>query len=208
MDKKNKIASNCKLYNYLEEIGVQNLRLDQIYSISESFYNLGIESFWGAIEYVHQLPYGRTTDRSDLQQVLTEQRGTCSSKHALLATLAEELNIPLKLTLGCFLFTKETTPSLAPILKKYKINTIIDAHCYLKYENNFLDITFPDSNLFNPSLKALQEESINPQQIGEYKVECHQSFIFDWVEKDISAFQKLWNAREEWIASLTNSNFT
>lgn len=207
MDKKDKIVSNCILYNYLEKIGIKNLSLNRTYSICASFYNLGIESFWEAIEYVHQLPYGRTADRSNLQQVLTEQKGTCSTKHALLASLAEELNIPLKLNLGCFLFTQETRPSLTPILKKYNINAIIDAHCYLKYENNFLDVTFPDSNLFNSSLKALQEEVINPQQIGKYKIEYHQSFIFDWVKKDIPTFQKLWKAREEWIASLTNSNF-
>lgn len=189
------------LYNYLENIGIPNQKLYGT-SFSKSFYHLGIESFWPAIAYVNKLPYGRTTDRSDLKLVLLEGKGTCSTKHALLASLAEELKIPLNLTLSCFLLTKETTPSLTPILEKYKLNTIIDAHCYLKYKNNVLDITFSDDYLFHPSMKALQEETINPQQIGKYKIDYHQSFIFNWVKKDISAFQTLWNAREEWIANL------
>ena len=52
-----------------------------------------------AVTYIRRLPYGRNTDRSDILRVLREGKGTCSTKHALLACLAQEQGIPLELTL-------------------------------------------------------------------------------------------------------------
>ena len=56
--------------------------------ISSVFMDRGIDNFRAAGRYLHHLPYGRNTDRADFRLVLTEGRGTCSTKHALLAELA------------------------------------------------------------------------------------------------------------------------
>lgn len=50
----------------------------------------GISDFRAAGRYLQALPYGRTANRADFGAVLREGRGTCSTKHALLATLAHE----------------------------------------------------------------------------------------------------------------------
>lgn len=42
--------------------------------------------------YVQKIPYGRNSIRDDFSLVVTENRGTCSSKHALLKSLALEFN--------------------------------------------------------------------------------------------------------------------
>jgi hypothetical protein len=48
----------------------------------------GVADFRAAGRYLQHLPYGRTADRADFVAVLREGRGTCSTKHALLAALA------------------------------------------------------------------------------------------------------------------------
>jgi len=34
------------------------------------------------LSYIRNLPYGRTSNRTDLGTVIKENKGTCSSKHA------------------------------------------------------------------------------------------------------------------------------
>src|SRR5438876_7957523 len=52
------------------------------------FRTAGIHDFVAAAHHIWELPYGRIADRNQLGLVLSEGRGTCSTKHALLAELA------------------------------------------------------------------------------------------------------------------------
>lgn len=161
-------------------------------------------TLWDAIEYVYKLPYGRTTNRENYLQILDEKRGACSAKHALIAALAEELFIPLKLTIGIFLLTSKNMPKIAPILEYYHLEAIPEAHCYLKYKNYTLDITFPTSSEFSFNSDLEQEIHITPQQIGLFKIEKHQAFIKAWIkDKSDLNFDLIWTAREQWIEKLS-----
>jgi len=194
------------LCHYLQKIGLPNTAIELLGEVSGYFLKKDILTLWSAIEYIHKLPYGRTTDRANYLQVLREERGACSVKHALIAALAEELNIPLTLTLGIFLLTAENMPKIIPILHRYHLEAIPEAHCYLKFNNHTLDITFPDKSefSFNPILE--QEMTITPQQIGEFKVEEHQAFIKRWVENKTDLnFKLVWTAREQWIRELSQA---
>ena len=62
----------------------------------------GIRDFRAAGRFLHHLPYGRNTDRANFRLVLSEGLGTCSTKHALLAELAREQQLPIVLTLGIY----------------------------------------------------------------------------------------------------------
>jgi len=66
--------------------------------ISKAFLDKGINNFHEVCEYILHLPYGRTSDKSDWTLVLIENRGTCSTKHALISALAAELKIDVHLT--------------------------------------------------------------------------------------------------------------
>ena len=79
-------------------------------TVTALFSEAGIEDFHGAARHLLGLPYGRTSDRSKPALVLTEGRGTCSSKHALLAELAHELGLDVRLTLGIFEMSARTGP--------------------------------------------------------------------------------------------------
>ena len=61
--------------------------------ISDTFLSLGIRSFLEACRYVHQLPYGYNSDRDDLMILFKEKMGTCSTKHAVIGSLAAELGL-------------------------------------------------------------------------------------------------------------------
>lgn len=194
------------LFNYLKEIELPNKKIEPLGDITKSFLENHISTLWGAIEYVYKLPYGRTKNREDYLQILNEKKGACSGKHGLIATLSEELSIPLKLTLSIFLLTTKNTPKIAPILECYRLEAIPEAHCYLKYNNYRLDITFPNSSEFSFNIASEQEINITPEQIGALKVEKHRAFIKEWIkDKADLNFDLIWTAREQWIKELSQS---
>ena len=71
-------------------------------AITAAFTARGVFTYREAGRYLYQLLYGRNTDRSDFRLVLPEGRGTCSTKHALLAELASEQHLSVALTLGIY----------------------------------------------------------------------------------------------------------
>lgn len=191
------------LLNYLKEIELPNKRIEPRGEISRSFLKEHITSVWDAVEYVYKMPYGRITNRESYQLVLDEKRGSCSAKHALIAQLAKELFIPLKLTLGIFLLTAKKMPKIAPILEHYHLEAIPEAHCYLKYNDNNLDITFPDASDFSFDADLEEEMNITPQQIGLFKMGKHQEFIRAWIKDKAGLnFNLIWTIREQCIQEL------
>src|SRR5216684_805417 len=82
-------------------------------SITAAFLKAGVQTYRDAASLVYRLPYGRTSSRVDFMAVLIEGRGTCSSKHAVLAELVIEQQLPVALMLGIYLMNKETRRALA-----------------------------------------------------------------------------------------------
>jgi hypothetical protein len=135
--------------------------------------------------------------------VLDEEKGTCSTKHALLAALGQELDVPLKLTMGIFLMNAQNTPGIGQVLDKYNLTEIPEAHCYLKYKKQTLDITFPNSVTFECIYPIAQEIEIQPEQIGPSKIKFHQHCMVKWLKSIPHLdFETAWKAREECIAML------
>lgn len=189
------LGVKMKLREYLASIHLPNPKLH--FSIKENVF-----SFWDVIEYVKQLPYGRIAD--DFRDVLVENKGTCSTKHALLASIADELSIQLKLTLGMIFLTAENMPRIKSILEKYQLEKIPEAHTYLTFDNHTLDVTFPLLPKFSVLIQPEKKMFISPDQIGEFKVQQHYDFINDWIKTQPHlTFDKVWTAREECIALLS-----
>jgi len=165
-----------------------------------------IADFRVAGRYLHHLPYGRNSDRSDFRLVLPEGRGTCSTKHALLAELAREQNLPIVLTLGIYEMHERNTPGVGSVLDRYGLPYIPEAHCYLRYEGIRIDITRSGAEPSEPIDRFFSEEAIVSSQIGDYKVQFHQRFLHDWLANtDVvgnRSFAQIWKIREECIAAL------
>ena len=71
------------------------------------FIDLGITSFQAACRYVHELPYGYNSNSDDLMILFKEKKGTCTTKHAVIGTLAQELALPVHKNVGIYAMTEE-----------------------------------------------------------------------------------------------------
>lgn len=186
-------------------LGVEALpssALDAGRPLGRRFVALGLGDYRDAAGHVRSLPYGRTSDRSDWRLVLEEGRGTCSTKHALLAELARENGLPVSLVLGVYEMDGENTPGVGAVLEEHGLPFVPEAHCYLSHEGARVDVTREVAEAAGPTPGFLHEEEIEPQQIGEYKVGAHRGFVRRWAESRGLHPERVWRAREECIAAL------
>jgi hypothetical protein len=183
-----------------------DVTLKHMGEISADFLAREIVHFQAVGRHLYLLPYGRNTDRSDYRLVIPEGRGTCSTKHALLAALAREQRLPVALTLGVYEMHERNTPGVGRVLDRYQLAFIPEAHCYLTYEGARIDVTRSGLEPVEPIVKFLHEETITPEQIGAYKVQVHQRFLWQWSAQTAlthhRSFEEIWSIREECIAAL------
>lgn len=175
--------------------------------VTTEFSARAIADFQAAGRYLQALPYGRTADRADFGAVLREGKGTCSTKHALLATLAQEQALAVILTVGIYAMHERNTPGVGTVLTRYGLAFLPEAHCYLTYEGKRIDITRSGVEPTEPIAQFLHEEAIVPEQIGDYKVRLHRHFLQHWVKHNAEtvrgqSFEEVWRIREECIATL------
>jgi hypothetical protein len=181
--------------------------LKRVGEISSAFIDLGIRDWRSAAEMVSALPYGRNAAPSDKMAVLHERRGTCSTKHALLRGLALEQNFAVDLLLGIYLMHGRNTPGVGKVLARYGLKEVPEAHCYLRSGKRRIDVTrVMESHPADSITQFLHEETISPDQIGDYKVEVHRRFLQQWttslVPKTSYTLDEIWGVREECIAAL------
>ena len=164
-----------------------------------------MEVFKNLIEKVKQTPYGRNSNRHDFSLVISENKGTCSSKHAFLQDFANTNNIPnIKLYIGIFKMNEKNTSKISPLLSENQIKFIPEAHCYLKIDGIPLDVTTSES--FYDKIKGdiLEEIEIEPYQVSEYKVNYHKDFLKKWIieTNQTKNFEQIWTIRESCIQKL------
>jgi hypothetical protein len=114
--------------------------------ISKTFLDMGIRGFQEACGYVHGLPYGYNSDRDDLMILFKEKMGTCSTKHAVIASLAAELGLPISRGVGIYPMTEAIVTGTDRILAEYGLPYVPMIHCFLEYENYRVDLTEGNRN--------------------------------------------------------------
>ncbi len=184
----------------------KNYKLNSKDELTTIIKNNGITIWNELIEFTAKLPYGRNSSRSELELVILEKKGSCSSKHALLKKVADLNKIDnVKLVLGIYRMNKKNTPNIGDVFKENPIDFIPEAHCYLKINNVRTDITTIESNFEMIKSDIIQELEIEPEQVEEFKVNYHKNFIKNWLKTTNSNFDfdKIWEIREKCIANLT-----
>ena len=177
-------------------------------SITQLFAEYGVFSFEDAQRYVQQLPYGRNANREDFSLVLSEQKGTCSSKHALLKLFADELGLKnVSLIMGIYQMNDINTPRIGDAIKNHGLTYIPEAHCYLLIDKNRMDITSTRTNFEVLQKYLLEEREIKPLDVAENKIIWHKDYLKKWiVDTDINfSLDVVWKIREQCIAALTHS---
>lgn len=168
-----------------------------------------IHTWDDAITYVQSLPYGRNTERGNLDIVLQENKGTCSSKHAFLKDLADINDISgVRLILGIYKMNAANTPGIGKHISEHNLEYIPEAHCYLKINGKRIDITSCNSTIERIKDDILEEIEIQVDQITSYKITYHQDYLRTWCtrEKHMLSYEQIWDIRERCISSLAENN--
>lgn len=108
-----------------------NYQLTSEDKLTATIKNSGIESWNELIEFVKKLLYGRNSNRVDFGLVISEKKGSCSSKHAFLKKVADLNKVEnVKLVLGIYKMNQLNTPNIGNVLIENSIDFIPEAHCY------------------------------------------------------------------------------
>jgi len=131
--------------------------------ISEKFIDLKIKNFWDACVYVHELPYGYNSTPDDILILFKEGYGSCTTKHSVIATLAEELDIAVYKMIGIYAMTEEIVTGTNLILDKYHLPYLPMIHCFLIYDDYRVDLNEGNNNGKNHSIEEfLFNEKVIP----------------------------------------------
>lgn len=175
--------------------------------ISQEFLKRNILKFHHATEFIQNLNYGRNSDKDDLKTVFIDNKGTCSTKHAILKQLANENDFDsIKLTLGIFKMSAGNTPKVGNTLSDNNLIYIPEAHNYLKYKNEIFDFTKQNSSSNDFVSDLLFETEIQPNEINQSKIQIHKAFLINWLNEnnDINySLEELWKIREQCIQDLS-----
>ena len=176
-------------------------------AVSSLIRGMKIFNFSDLVSYVQHLPYGRTIS-SDILAVVWENKGTCSSKHRLLAAVAEEnARHDIELVVGVYMMCEENTPGVGVILSNTGVASIPEAHCYLRHENVRYDYTGLQAFGVSPFESLVSEHVTTSAELPHFKLALHKEVMANWaLERDLSFFET-WKVREKCIQRLSESPF-
>lgn len=188
---------------------VKHLKFNSSDNLTKLIKNKGIENWSELIEFVKNLPYGRNSNREDFTLPISENKGTCSSKHSLLKKVADLNNFNnVGLILGMYKMDNLNTPKIGTIISDRGLDYIPEAHCYLKLDNHRIDITNNNSDFDKLKNDIIEEIEIEPEQVNIFKVEHHKNYLRNWInENKIEMdFDAIWKIREQCIEQLEKQN--
>jgi hypothetical protein len=114
--------------------------------VCRTLLSMGIHDFHQACGYVHKLPYGYNSDRDDLMILFKEKMGSCTTKHAVIATLAAEMEIAVEKHIGVYPMTEALVTGANEILDRYKLPYLPMVHCFLVFEEHWIDLSEGNQN--------------------------------------------------------------
>ncbi|WP_319407937.1 hypothetical protein [uncultured Desulfosarcina sp.] len=175
--------------------------------VSRRFLSIGLETFLAACRYVYELPYGYNADRDDLMSLFKENKGTCTTKHAVIATLAAELNLPVEKNIGIYAMTESIVTGTDSILEKFGLPYVPMIHCFLTDGDHQVDLTEGNANGKNRSIDDfLHTETVIPNisakdEYLKYR-NALKNFILKQTELQAVDIKSILHAREEGLALL------
>jgi len=150
--------------------------------VSREFADPGIKSFHPDCGYVHEMPYGYNSDRDDVMILFREGYGSCTTKNAVIATLARELALYVHKMIGIYRMTDSLVTGTAAILSKYDLPYVPMVHCFLAYDEFRVDLTEGNDNGKNGPV----DEFLVTKQIGPDITEKDEYLLYrDALENDI-----------------------
>ena len=184
---------------------VRHLNFNSYDDLTTLIKEKGINNWSELIEFTKNLPYGRNSNREDFSLVIKENKGTCSGKHSFLKKVAEQNNFAnVKLILGMYRMHHLNTPKIGDTILEKGLAYIPEAHCYLKLNNQRIDITIHSSDIETLLSDIIEEIEIEPEQVGAFKIDYHKNYLLNWMhDNDINlTIDQIWEIREQCINQL------
>jgi hypothetical protein len=175
--------------------------------VATQFLGMGIDTFLNACGYVQELPYGYNSDRDDIMILFKEKMGSCTTKHAVIATLAVELGLPVEKYIGIYAMTEAIVTGTGRILDTYQLPYLPMIHCFLGYGQYRVDLTDGNANGKNRSItNFLHTESVIPNIPAKAEYLLYRNALKDRILKraDLAGvdMKTILHAREEAIVLL------
>ncbi len=191
--------------NFKIVFSINQLTFNSTQNLTSLIKMKGINNWSELIDFTRNLPYGRNSNREDFSLVLKENKGTCSSKHSFLKKVAEENNFEnVQLILGMYRMNNLNTPKIGNTILESGLEYIPEAHCYLKLNNQRIDITTSNADIENLMSDIIEEIEITPEQVNTFKVDFHKEYLLKWIKENHIKmdFDKIWELRESCIKKM------
>ncbi|MGD9176114.1 MAG: hypothetical protein PVF29_18255 [Desulfobacterales bacterium] len=184
-----------------------NKTISKAGEISNQFISIAINTFMDACDYVHQVPYGYNSDRDDLVILFKEKMGSCTTKHAVIATLAAELDLPIYKRIGIYPMTETIVTGTHKILQTYDLPYIPMIHCFLEYREYRVDLTEGNQNGKNQPIDTLfYTERVEPNIPAKHEYRLYRQALKDRIllrdELKGVDIKRILHAREEGLELL------
>jgi hypothetical protein len=175
--------------------------------VSNKFLNLGINGFIDACRYVYDLPYGYNSDRDDLMILFKQEMGSCTTKHAVVATLAAESGLPIEKAIGIYAMTEEIVSGAGKILDTFGLPYLPMLHCFLVYGDHRVDLTEGNDNGKKRSIEDfLYTKKVIPNIPAKDEYLLYRKALSDFIliKNELKGIdlKKILKAREEGLALL------
>jgi len=175
--------------------------------VSKEFLHLGVKTFVEACRYVHQMPYGYNSDRDDLMILFKEEKGTCTTKHSVIGTLAKELDLTVNKTIAIYAMTEAIVTGTDRILERYGLPYVPMIHCFLAHDRYRVDLTEGNHNGKNRFIEVfLHTEQVMPNIAGKDEYLLYRKALTDSisVREELNGvdIKTVLHAREEGLALL------
>lgn len=175
--------------------------------VSDKFLSLGINGYIDACRYVHELPYGYNSNRDDLMILFKEKLGSCTTKHAVIATLAEESGLSIEKAIGIYAMTEEIVTGTGKILDRYGLPYVPMLHCFLVYGEHRVDLTEGNNNGKKRSIEDfLYTQKVIPNISAKDEYLLYRKALNEYIliENELKGIdlKSILKAREEGLALL------
>jgi hypothetical protein len=146
--------------------------------VAQKFFDLEIATFHQACHWVKNLPYGFNSDSSNSLIIFEERRGTCTTKHGIIARLARELGLEVYKNLGFYRLNDEIITGVNKIIKPYGLTFIPQIHCFLKYQSSRVDLTEGNCNGKNKTIEDYDfVVRVEPDLSKQEKEACYLTYL-------------------------------
>jgi hypothetical protein len=172
-------------------------------NLSSAILKLGFKKLLPFAEFIRSLPYGRVSDSQNIIAVVNERKGTCSSKHLLLASLAHECGYTdIHLMAGIYKMSEKNTPGVGRILRDVGLVYIPEAHCYLEFQGKRFDFTGLKTGEESPFHSLISEQPVPLSKLKGTKEILHRTEIAKFAKRFNLDPKRVWETREECIKAL------